>query len=228
MKKSCRPFGNDQQTLIKHMMHSDKKPTIQRSNGVADDVSKLRAREGTSAGRNFARNISGVAAIEFALVAVPFFGVLFAVMEIGLFFFYASTLQMATELASRKIMAGTLSPETTVESFIGNELCKPKGLLKGLFDCSKIRVDIGSPDSWNAADVAKDYENLNADRQALANPPAAGRIGILRVGYPKPVFFNLFGIGDDHEIKQITEGTTIEGGRRVRMIMGIAAFRVER
>jgi len=69
---------------------------------------------------------------------------------------------------------------------------------------------------------------LNADRQALANPPAAGRIGILRVGYPKPVFFNLFGIGDDHEIKQITEGTTIEGGRRVRMIMGIAAFRVER
>jgi len=81
-------------------MHSDKKPTIQRSNVVADDVSKLRAREGTSAGRNFARNISGVAAIEFALIAVPFFGVLFAVMGIGLFFFYASTLQMATELAS--------------------------------------------------------------------------------------------------------------------------------
>lgn len=209
-------------------MHSDEQVTIQRRTGVTNDFSKLFAREGSSAGRNFTRNVSGVAAIEFALVSVPFFGVLFAVMEIGLFFFYASTLQMATELASRKIMAGTLSPETTVESFINSELCQNKRLLKGLFDCSKIRVDIGSPNSWSAADVANDYENLNADRKALANPPAPGRIGILRVGYPKPVFFNLFGIGDDHEIKQITEGTTIEGGRRVRMIMGIAAFRVER
>ena len=130
------------------------------------------------------------------MVSIPFFGALFAIMEISLFFFYASTLQMATELASRKIMTGTLAQATTVESFIASELCHDKGILKVMFDCSKLRIDVGAPDSWRAANVANEYENLGADRAAPVNPPAPGRIGILRVGYPKPVFFNLFGIDE--------------------------------
>ena len=195
---------------------------------MVNHMSKCRSSETGSTWRAFATSVSGAAAIEFAMVSIPFFGALFAIMEISLFFFYASTLQMATELASRKIMTGTLAQATTVESFIASELCHDKGILKVMFDCSKLRIDVGAPDSWRAANVANEYENLGADRAASVNPPAPGRIGILRVGYPKPVFFNLFGIDESGGVKQITEGTTMEGGRRVRMIMGIAAFRVEK
>ena len=101
------------------------------------------------------------------------------------------------------------------------------GALHGLFNCSKVRVDIGSPDKWNAANMANEYESLKADRAAALNPPAPGRIAILRVGYPLPEFAGLFGVDSSGEFKQITEGTQMHDGRRVRMIMGIAAFRVE-
>lgn len=190
-------------------------------------VSKMRWRMKRLNGEDFTRNASGVAALEFAFIVVPFLGLLFAIMQIGLFFFYTSQIQMAAEIASRKIMTGTIAQGETVNSFITSELCQRGGLLNGLFDCSKLRVDIGSPDSWNGADMANEYENLNADRAAALNPPAPGRIAILRVGYPLPEFFSLFGIDSSGEARQITEGTQIYNGKRVRMIMGIAAFRVE-
>lgn len=178
-------------------------------------------------GPGILRNVSGAAAVEFALIAIPFLGLLFAIMQIGLFFFYSSMLQTATEIASRNIMTGALAQTTTVQSFVTNELCRKGGLLKGLLDCSKLRVEIGSPESWGVADVANEYLNLNADRQASLNPPAPGRIAILRVGYPLPEFFGLFGVDASGDVKTITEGTQIYDGNRVRMIMGIVAFRVE-
>jgi hypothetical protein len=42
-----------------------------------------------------------------------------------------------------------------------------------------------------------------------------------------PEFFGLFGIDSSGEVQKITQGTQIYNGKRVRMIMGIAAFRVE-
>lgn len=177
--------------------------------------------------RDFTGNASGAAALEFALIAIPFLSLLFAIMQIGLFFFYTSRLQMAAEISSRKIMTGSIVQGTTVQSFIANELCQDGGALHGLFDCSKVRVDIGSPDSWNVANIANEYARLKADRAASLNPPAPGRIAILRVGYPLPEFFSLFGVDSSGEVQQITEGTQIHEGQRVRMIMGTAAFRVE-
>lgn len=191
-------------------------------------VSKTRWRRKYFSGPDFARDASGAAAIEFAFVAIPFFGLLFAIMHIGLFFFYATQLQTATEMASRKIMTGTIAKGATIENFVASELCQSGGLLSGLFDCSKLRVDIGSPDSWNDANMANEYTKLNADRAAPLNPPAPGRIAILRVGYPLPEFFSLFGIDESGGVKHITEGTEIHDGERVRMIMGLAAFRVEK
>jgi Flp pilus assembly protein TadG len=43
--------------------------------------------------RRFHRNRRGVAAVEFALVAPLFFGLLFAIIEIGLMFFASQVLE---------------------------------------------------------------------------------------------------------------------------------------
>lgn len=187
---------------------------------MSDHGSKSPRRRGNISGRNFPRNASGAVALEFAIVALPFFALLFATLEIGLFYFFSSQLQMAAELASRDLMTGSLASGTTLQKFIDDKLCHSGGLLNGLLDCTKLRVDIGSPDTWSNADVSNNYSDLGNDRQATISPPAPGRIGILRIGYPLPEFGGLIGAGDT--------GIVNLNGERVRMIMGIAAFRVEK
>ena len=167
----------------------------------------------------FARNEAGVAAVEFALVALPLFALLFAIMEIGLFHFYSSNLQMAAEIASRELMIGSLAPQTTLQTFIDEKLCYTGGPLKSLFDCSKLRVEIDSPESWEKADVTNDYNAFGNNLEAIIDPPAPGRIGIVRIGYPLPELAGLIGAGNT--------GIVTLNGQRVRMIMGLAAFRVE-
>ena len=187
---------------------------------VATEMSKIRWPRRHCCATDFARSASGAAALEFALVALPFFALLFATLEIGLFYFFSSQLQMAAELASRELLTGSLASGTTVQQFIDNKLCQSGGLLNGLLDCSKLRVEIGSPDNWSAADASNDYSGLNDDPAALINPATAGRISILRIGYPLPEFAGLIGASNT--------GVVVHNGQRVRMIMGIAAFRVER
>lgn len=187
---------------------------------VATDLLKICWRRRHYSSTDFARSASGAAALEFALVALPFFTLLFATLEIGLFYFYSSQLQMAAEIASRELLTGSLASGTTVQQFIDNKLCQSGGLLNGLLDCSKLRVEIGRPDNWSAADVSNDYAGLDDNRTALINPAAAGSISILRIGYPLPEFAGLIGAPNT--------GVVEHNGQRVRMIMGIAAFRVER
>ena len=59
-----------------------------------------------SALRRFRRNRRGSAAVEFALVAPIFFGLLFAIMEVALMFFASQVLEKVTQDAARMIMTG--------------------------------------------------------------------------------------------------------------------------
>src|ERR1035437_1140141 len=54
----------------------------------------------------FARHQDGTAAIEFALVAVPFLALLFAILETALVFFAGQTLETAASDSGRLIMTG--------------------------------------------------------------------------------------------------------------------------
>ncbi len=56
----------------------------------------------------FARAERGATAVEFAFVALPFLGLIFAVVELGLVFLVGTTLENATETAARQIRTGEL------------------------------------------------------------------------------------------------------------------------
>jgi Flp pilus assembly protein TadG len=64
------------------------------------------------AGR-FTRSRRGAAAVEFALVSIPFFALLFGIIEIGLIYFIATTLEAATNEAARQIRTGQLQSQGT-------------------------------------------------------------------------------------------------------------------
>jgi Flp pilus assembly protein TadG len=56
--------------------------------------------------RRFGRAREGVTALEFALVAVPFLTIMFAILETGYVFFLAILIEGATADASRQIRTG--------------------------------------------------------------------------------------------------------------------------
>ena len=68
---------------------------------------------------SFAEGRRGAAAVEFALVSIPFFALIFGIIEVGLIYFIAVALENATDGAAREIRTGQLQTQggATAASF---------------------------------------------------------------------------------------------------------------
>ena len=74
----------------------------------------------------FARDERGATAIEFALLALPFFTLIFAILETSIVFLAGQILDSAVQDASRKIRTGQAQkPATTSTSFRDRDLRRP-------------------------------------------------------------------------------------------------------
>jgi Flp pilus assembly protein TadG len=67
--------------------------------------------------KRFRKGEDGATAVEFALVALPFFGMLFAIMELAIFFLASRFLEDGLFSASRKILTQRLDPATICTTF---------------------------------------------------------------------------------------------------------------
>jgi Flp pilus assembly protein TadG len=74
--------------------------------------------------RKFIKNRTGSAAIEFALLALPFMVVVFSIVEVALMFFIDSALDAALHKTVRKIRTGTAMSQAWDMAAFKNELCK--------------------------------------------------------------------------------------------------------
>jgi len=89
--------------------------------------------------RRYTENKEGTAAIEFAILAIPFFMLLFAVLELAIVFFIHSTLNHAVGEAGRQIRTGNFQACGTKEKF--KELVCSN--MAGLGNCDKrLRIDV--------------------------------------------------------------------------------------
>jgi hypothetical protein len=91
------------------------------------------------AARRLFREEGGVAAIEFAFVAAPFFMLIFVIMESGLNFFAAARLDDALRHTSREIQTGIAHEKRLGRDEFRERLC---GRLAGFMDCSKVSFDV--------------------------------------------------------------------------------------
>jgi Flp pilus assembly protein TadG len=82
---------------------------------------------------------NGVTLIEFGLLALPFFIILGAIIETGLYLFGSQVFDGAVDDASRSILIGRASEERFTASDFRNEICKTTF---GLIDCSQIKVRV--------------------------------------------------------------------------------------
>jgi hypothetical protein len=95
--------------------------------------------------RTWLRNNRGSAAVEFAIIAAPFFMLLFAIIIIGLYFFTAHALESSVEVAARKIRTGEAQKSDVTVAAFKQLVCAEAGTY---IDCNKLRVVLQSKDTW--------------------------------------------------------------------------------
>lgn len=91
---------------------------------MADRSSKnsaLQTRSGLLA--RFARTQDGAVAVEFAFVAIPFFVLIFAIIELGLAFLVSMTLENAMMNVDRRIRTGELQNANATASTYRTAIC---------------------------------------------------------------------------------------------------------
>ncbi len=140
----------------------------------------------------FRRDDRGAYAVEFGLLALPFFGLLFAIVEVSWVSFNSEQLQAAVSRASRQVMTGTAQQNySTPASFVSNLLCPTDGtrILPNFMDCSKLIVDVRTAAEFtDAANVSSDFYAQSSLKYCLGK---ANTIVVLRVVYPMESIFPL-------------------------------------
>jgi len=135
----------------------------------------------------FRRQAGGSAAVEFALVAPIFFGLLFAILETALVFFASQVLETVTGDSARLILTGQAQEKKLTKEQFKAALCER---VVALFDCSNgIFIDVRSFPSFQAINLTPpiDAENRKFVDDTQYDPGHAGDIVVVRVFYQWPL-----------------------------------------
>ncbi len=195
-----------------------------------DRINKNTSRRGGANPRNcahFLHDRSGVAAVEFGMIALPFLLLILAILEYGYGNFAQARLDAAVARTARQIMTGAVQGQTvagaplTAQQFHDQILCKN---LPALLKCSDIYVDVMS----FKADSAPNYDAfVNASKSGIVpaklNNTNSYCIGgksdyvVLRVAYPAPVLTTSL----------VFPNTVSYKGRKTRLLTSTASFKNE-
>lgn len=162
----------------------------------------------------FRRNQSGATVVEFALVALPFFALMFAIIETALLFFADQALDTAVSSAARLIRTGQAQEQGLSASDFKTLICNEVG---ALFNCSTgLKVDVQEYPNFDAISLTPPLDaNGNLKVTENYNAGHGGDIVVVRAYYEWPVMVNLFGAG----LADMPDGT--------HLLTATAAFRNE-
>jgi Flp pilus assembly protein TadG len=168
--------------------------------------------------KRFDNNDTGSAAVEFGLVALPFFACFFAIIEVGLVFFAGQVLETSVADAARLILTGQAQSQSFQLTDFKNRVCDTA--VQTMFTCANIAVDVRPAASFGSADLTMP---LNATTHLLDtsgfgyNNTQPCDIVVVRVIYEWPTFVR--GLGLDLASSASTSHKHI--------LMSTAAFRNE-
>jgi Flp pilus assembly protein TadG len=130
----------------------------------------------------------GAAAVEFAIVALPFLFIIFSIFELALILLIYSTLENGLGDAARLIRTGTLQTGggATATSF-RNSICNNLGWLQA--DCqAKLQVDVRTMSQFTNPSQPDPYSTGTFDSTKVQfSPGAQGSIVLVRAWYPWPL-----------------------------------------
>jgi Flp pilus assembly protein TadG len=176
--------------------------------------------------RRFRGSRAGSAAVEFALVAPVFFALLFAIIEVSIFFFASQVLETITQDSARVLATGqaqtsqvctdpvTGAPapcnQTTFQAYACSQI-------PALFNCSGLYVDVESYPAFSNVVINSQIDgsgNFTASNMQY-NPGGACAIVVVRMFYQWPLFVTGFGFNISN----------LSGNKR--LLVATAAFKNE-
>ena len=169
--------------------------------------------------RRFRKDQDGVAAVEFALVALPFFALLFAILETALAFWTTQALETAVANASRQIYTGEFQKNSknagqSASTLAANFKTAVCDNITALFDCSTLKIDVRTFNSFPDAAVPSPVKNGQFDSSDFGyQPPSPNQIVVVRAAMEYPV------------VMPLTKLSNLKNGKQ--LIMASAAFRTE-
>ncbi|MEM7621045.1 MAG: TadE/TadG family type IV pilus assembly protein [Pseudomonadota bacterium] len=102
---------------------------------------------------------SGVTAVEFGIIALPFFAIVFAILEVGLVFFGSLALENSVEQTSRLVKTGQAQGASMTETQFRTAVCQN---VNSLFNCNNLlKLELRSFPSFQSAGTY--MENANND-----------------------------------------------------------------
>jgi Flp pilus assembly protein TadG len=166
--------------------------------------------------RRFARRDDGIAAVEFGIVALPFFAMMFAIIETAMVFFASQVLETAVADTSRLIMTGQAQQSKLTAEQFKSAVCAK---IPALFDCAGgLEIDVKTFTGFSSVSTTKPIDangNLQTSNFGYA-PGKQGDVVLVRLMYQWPVYTSLLGVDKLADLSN-----------NKRLIMASAAFRNE-
>src|SRR5581483_11973443 len=156
----------------------------------------------------FARRQDGSAAVEFGLVAFPFFALTFAILETALVFFANQTLQAAAGDSARLIMTGQAQTASYSADDFKTQVCNR---IYGLFNCSSgMTVDVKTYSHFgpvnNAAPVSNGQFNSKQTGYTLGGPSC---IQVVTLYYQWPIYVPLLHLSNLNGNNYLLQATAV-------------------
>jgi Flp pilus assembly protein TadG len=136
--------------------------------------------------RAFLADRTGATAVEFAMVALPFFALLFSIMELGMMFMTSTTIDAATVAAARQIRTGQMQAGGANNAAAFKTLiCNGMSWIS-TSDCNaNLSIDVRTFATFSAITVTPPVTNNAIDQTQLTyNAGNACDIVLVRAFYP--------------------------------------------
>jgi Flp pilus assembly protein TadG len=163
--------------------------------------------------RQLARREDGAAAVEFALVAMPFLALVFAIIETAIVFFAGQVLETAASDSARLIMTGQAQTQGLTQATFKQQVCSK---IYGLFDCNGgVYVDVETFSTFSNVSLQSPLDSSGKidTSKFQYTPGGPGDIVVVRLVYQWPVFVSMLGLSNM--------------ANSSRLMMATAAFRNE-
>ena len=172
-------------------------------------------------GDGFARDDRGAVAIEFGIFALPFFTLIYAILETSMIFLAGQVLDSAVNEASRKVRTGQAQTASWSIDEFRSAMCDG---LYGLFDCTNVKISVSTVTTFKDANLSAtpvDEECKNDPSKCdwtiteAFTPGVGSEVVLVRAYYKWPTIVNLPGFN----LANMADGT--------RMLSAVRVFKNE-
>ena len=177
--------------------------------------------------RSFTADAAGAAAVEFALVAIPFLALIGAIVQVAFVIWAGQNFDRTVQNAVRTLFTGQFQTANSGTSNAAILLQRLNQTMCGtgttrqitLFDCSSVKIDVALADSFKAGSsapvmdpISRNWNSNFGTNYACAKP---GAIVVVTAAVKVPVFFSLFNLAQ----KNFADGA--------HLLQSTAVFRTE-